>query len=707
VHAEKDLDDNATHEECVVIGCAASSTATNEITLQASVANIIKATPTTITHQGNSIAGDIKSDGTVSMSANLDMNTNNIINVVDPTLAQDAATKNYVDTNTANDNYLLKSGGTMAGSIDYAGFDMTNVKRIINSTLAPNNRRVIIGNGNVNAGLYGISIGEDAGEGTTDSSIISIGKSAGKNKGVGTVCIGSEAGFNGSARTRMVCIGASAGRFGDNDDTVIIGQSAHGDNATHEECVVIGCAASSTATNEITLQASVANIIKATPTTITHQGVSIAGDIKSDGTVSMSANLDAGTNKVIGVVDPTAAQDAATKNYVDTATVNTNYLLKTGGTMIGKIGDLQTPDTKIRLGNLSGITNQGTNTVAIGTNAGNINQGQDSVAIGNTCGQTSQGSFSVAVGLATANANQGQQCVALGYNSQNSGSNNNSTALGARSGETNQHSKSICINANTSALNSTAEDQIKIKAGVSEFTYDADGFVIANALDTIGVAEGSLRTLGGITSTKNMYCGANMYIVGDVPTVLSSTNATDSSSVSTGAIHTDGGLGVAKDVHIGGSMYLQKSLCEVYVHNNITATPIADANWTVITADNLTTNSNTLNFTATNTLNKPRITYNGTRTTLFHAGCTFSVNPASSADIEWEVGLSKNGVDITSSHVLMHTVTNGYHYSSAVHAFVELATNDYVEIIVKNLTNTVNIIFDNVNVFLVGMPNTV
>lgn len=42
--------------------------------------------------------------------------------------------------------------------------------------------------------------------------------------------------------------------------------------------------------------------------------------INSDGSIAFVANLDMGSNKIINVTDPSNAQDAATKNYVDTAT---------------------------------------------------------------------------------------------------------------------------------------------------------------------------------------------------------------------------------------------------------------------------------------------------------------------------------------------------------------------------------------------------
>ena len=44
--------------------------------------------------------------------------------------------------------------------------------------------------------------------------------------------------------------------------------------------------------------------------------------IRTDGANAMSANLDMGTNKITSLVDPTSAQEGATKNYVDNNSAN-------------------------------------------------------------------------------------------------------------------------------------------------------------------------------------------------------------------------------------------------------------------------------------------------------------------------------------------------------------------------------------------------
>ena len=53
------------------------------------------------------------------ISKELNMYSNKISSVLDPTNAQDAATKNYVDTQ--NGNYVLKAGDTMTGNLTFDG----------------------------------------------------------------------------------------------------------------------------------------------------------------------------------------------------------------------------------------------------------------------------------------------------------------------------------------------------------------------------------------------------------------------------------------------------------------------------------------------------------------------------------------------------------------------------------------------------------
>lgn len=111
-------------------------------------------------------------------------------------------------------------------------------------------------------------------------------------------------------------------------------------------------------------------------TTVT---TSIATKLPKDGSEAMSGNLDLGTNKVVNVVDPTSAQDAATKTYVDTA--DATKLNLSGGTMTGDITmgansvtSTATPssdDELTRKGYVDSILGSATSAATSATNAAN------------------------------------------------------------------------------------------------------------------------------------------------------------------------------------------------------------------------------------------------------------------------------------------------------------------------------------------------
>ena len=90
--------------------------------------------------------------------------------------------------------------------------------------------------------------------------------------------------------------------------------TANSNISTNTSNIATNTSAIATANGNISTNTS--NIATNTSNIATNT-TAIAGCLKLDGTNFMTASLNAGTNKIINVVDPTAAQDAATKQYVD------------------------------------------------------------------------------------------------------------------------------------------------------------------------------------------------------------------------------------------------------------------------------------------------------------------------------------------------------------------------------------------------------
>ena len=100
-----------------------------------------------------------------------------------------------------------------------------------------------------------------------------------------------------------------------NSTTAISTANTASTNATN--AVSTANTASTNATNAV-------NTANSASTTATNAANSVGDKIDQDGSVAMEAALPMGANKITGLADPGSAQDAATKNYVDT-----NFYTKT------------------------------------------------------------------------------------------------------------------------------------------------------------------------------------------------------------------------------------------------------------------------------------------------------------------------------------------------------------------------------------------
>ena len=109
----------------------AGATTTNAITVGSLTVDSITINQNNITTNNTNANLVLLANGTglIEVDSNIDMNSNKIVNVTNPTGAQDAATKAYVDTQDALK--LSLSGGTMTGAIDMGSNNITTTGKVL------------------------------------------------------------------------------------------------------------------------------------------------------------------------------------------------------------------------------------------------------------------------------------------------------------------------------------------------------------------------------------------------------------------------------------------------------------------------------------------------------------------------------------------------------------------------------------------------
>jgi hypothetical protein len=110
--------------------------------------------------------------------------------------------------------------------------------------------------------------------------------------------------------------------------------------------------------------------------TLTDIASALTGSVAADGQTPMSGNLNMGSNKIIAVTDPTSAQDAATKAYVDLTQTAAGI---TGGTITGAVLTNDTIDSS-HIGNTTRSTVKAT-TLDLGLSTQSVAIGQGNASI--------------------------------------------------------------------------------------------------------------------------------------------------------------------------------------------------------------------------------------------------------------------------------------------------------------------------------------
>jgi hypothetical protein len=324
------------------------------------------------------------------------------------------------------------------------------------------------------------------------NSALSLAAASGTNNCV----FGSRIGVLGAIGSSNTIVGDFTALSGCGDSNVIVGRNIADSSALVNNILAInagGIQINPVDSNRIILQGGTSSFnVSATSYNITAGSTTLFGDATS---MKPNTNIDAGANFVFSTAVPSLNSHLTNKLYVDTG-LNTKLSLS-GGTMTGNITALRTNDSNIILGSGAGTIASGGNAVAVGSSSNSA--GQDSVAVGKS--SSASGGSCIAIGNTAAASTLAS--IAIGVNSI---ANSTSIAVGREARATNANSIIINCNAGT-ILQSSANDQIQMQAGATNFVYDLLGFKIANTNESTSTTTGSLHTAGGLGVIGNINFG--------------------------------------------------------------------------------------------------------------------------------------------------------------------------------------------------------
>lgn len=375
----------------------------------------------------------------------------------------------------------------------------------------------------------------------------------------------------------------------------------------------------------------------------------------------------------------------------------------------------------------------GTNNVGVGYLAGSsLVDNNFNTFCGNACGQYIVANTNTAVGsgalkghetlstsAAANNAAVGNNCLSgITEGFQNTGVGNRAldaltegqanVAIGYQAGDT------ITTENNNTFIGAYADGTATF-ANQTAIGYGA----VCDATHQVTIGNSNVTKIRPLSTDGKCDLGDTTNYFGDLTCTNLIANDLDSRTATTLAL----GKATATKVEVGasdittevlGAFTFPQPVGEAYVNGNASTTTISTTQtWTRLSAGTGPTTSAGRLKSYTHT-SPGLLTYTGTPTKYSHIGVTIVISPGTSADINWHIGIYKNGgVNpsgeftsgslVSGSKVALHTITNGHMYSTAIHCMTQMSTNDTLEVAIWNDDGTQNLTVVDLNLFSIHM----